>query len=301
MKQKIPFLIMPFDVLKKISKPFSSISREISKFFPYLKEHLRTLDMQVDPVVYINTCLLATTFFYFFISLILIIFLFLLDVGNYIGISLIISIPLSLFILLRQLTYPKLLSNRRIRNIDRNLLPALQHIIINLNSGIPLFNTLVAISAEDFGEISVEFKKAIKKINAGEPQLDVLNDMADKNPSLFFRRAMWQLVNGMKSGADVAGVISDVINALAEEQLIQIENYGGKLRSLAMFYMMVAVILPSLGMTFLVVIFSFIGTTSETVTKIIFWSLYVFVIFSQIMFLGMVKSIRPTLLGSENA
>lgn len=300
MKQKIPFSIMPFDVLKKISRPFSSISRRISKFFPYLREYIKTLDMQVDPVVYINTCLLSTTLFYFFISLIFIVFLFLFDVDNYIGISLVIAIPLSLFVLFRQLTYPKLLSNKRIRNIDRNLLPALQHIMINLNSGIPLFNTLVAISAEDFGEISREFKKVIKRINAGEPQLDVLNDMADKNPSLFFRRAIWQLVNGMKSGADIARVISDIINALSEEQLIQIENYGGKLRSLAMFYMMVAVILPSLGMTFLVVIFSFIGTTSEITTKMIFWSLYAFVIFSQIMFLGMVRAIRPTLLGSEN-
>lgn len=297
MKQKIPFSIIPFNRLKRLSKPFSPITRKLEIYFPSLNLFLKNIEMNVNPFEFINMCFLASLVFYVFSSIILTIFLFLFQIESFVTVSLTVAIPLTLFILLQQLLYPKLKSNRRIKDIDKNLLAALEHIMINLNSGVPLFNTIVAISSENFGEVTVEFKKAVKKINAGEPQLDVLNQMADENPSLFFRRALWQLVNGMKSGADVAVVIKDIISALSEEQLIQIESYGGKLKSLAMFYMIVAVILPSLGMTFLIVISSFIGT-SETVSKIIFWGLYAFVLFAQIMFLAMLKTIRPTLLGS---
>src|SRR3989344_705748 len=298
MNQKIPFSIIPFNSLKNISKPFGMISRKLEKLFPNLKFYLESAEIKVDPVDYINMCLLATFTFYIFISLMILALLFIFETENY-AISWVIAIPLAMFVLIQQLMYPRILSNRKIRNIERNLLPALQHILININSSVPLFNTLVSIAAEDFGEISKEFKKTIKKINAGEPQLDVLNKMADTNPSLFFRRAIWQLVNGMKSGADISSVINEIINSLSEEQALQIQRYGSQLRVLAMFYMMIAIILPSLGMTFLIVISSFIGT-SETTAKIIFWALYGFIIFVQFMFLGMVKSIRPSLLGSEN-
>ena len=63
-----------------------------------------------------------------------------------------------------------------------------------------------------------------------------------------------------------------------------------------MFYMLVAVIAPSLGMTFLIMLSSFIALSPEY-TKIVFYGLYVAVIFFQIMFMGMIKSRRPNLLG----
>ena len=182
MNQKIPFSIIPFNLLKNISKPFGIISRKLEKLFPSLKFYLESAEIKIDPVVYINMSLMATFIFYIFITLMLSTLLFIFEIKNY-AISFVIAIPLSIFVLIQQLIYPRILSHRKIRNIERNLLPALQHILINLNSSVPLFNTLVSIAAEDFGEISKEFKKAIKKINAGEPQLDVLNKMADNNPS----------------------------------------------------------------------------------------------------------------------
>ena len=168
--------------------------------------------------------------------------------------------------------------------------------MVQLNSGVPLFNILINISGENYGEVSKEFSKVVKKISSGISQIDVLDEMASKNPSLYFRRAIWQLVNGMKTGSDTAIVVKQIIKALSEEQLIQIQHYGGQLNPLAMFYMLITVILPSLGMTFLIIISSFIAT-SEIITKLIFWGLYGFVFFFQIMFIGIIKTKRPTLLG----
>jgi hypothetical protein len=115
-----------------------------------------------------------------------------------------------------------------------------------------------------------------------------------RNPSILFRRSVWQIVNGMKSGADISGLIKDAINTISDEQLTQIQKYGGQLSPLALFYMLIAVIAPSLGTTFVIVISSFISLGEGTV-KAVFYGILIFTIFMQIMFMGIIKSRRPSL------
>ena len=163
-----------------------------------------------------------------------------------------------------------MLIRKRIRAIEKNLMPALQNILIQLNSGVPAFNILVNISSGKYGDLSKEFGKAVREINAGKSQVDALEEMATNNPSMLFRRAIWQLVNGMKAGGDISAVMAEIINALNEQQMIQIQNYGAQLSPLAMFYMLMAVIVPSLSVTFIIVIASFIAM-SPFVVKLLFW------------------------------
>ncbi|MBU1111663.1 MAG: type II secretion system F family protein, partial [Nanoarchaeota archaeon] len=120
-------------------------------------------------------------------------------------------------------------------------------------------------------------------------------EAALKNPSIFFRRALWQIINGLKSGSDLGTVIQEAINGLSEEQILQIQIYGGRLNPLAMFYMMIAVIIPALGTTFIIVLSSFLSF-SEVLTKAIFISIFAMTTFAQIMFLGIIKTRRPNLL-----
>jgi len=207
-----------------------------------------------------------------------------------------VSLIFSLFVFFQQVMYPKLYSNKRVKDTERNLFAALQNMLVQLNSGVPMFDVLVSVSKGDYGEVSNEFARAVKRINTGEPQVEVLREIAAVNPSLFFRRAIWQIVNGMKAGSDLSKVLEESINALSEEQVIQIQKYGGQLSPLAMFYMLVAVIIPALGMTFLIIISSFISLSVST-TKLIFWGLYGIVLFFQIMFMGIIRTRRPTLLG----
>jgi hypothetical protein len=100
----------------------------------------------------------------------------------------------------------------------------------------------------------------------------------------------------MKSGSDMARVINEVIISISEEQVLQIQRYGSQLSPMAMFYMLVAVILPSLGMTFLIILSSFIALSGGAL-KIVFWGLFGLVLFFQFMFLGIIRSRRPNLLG----
>jgi len=294
MKNKIPYSFIPFNVLKSMSSVFFGFGNKFSKTVPSLELDLERSEMDISPEDYIAMSLMASLIFFVFIFVFSSVFLFLMF-GNIILIALIISIPLVMFVFTQQILYPKLLSGKKVKDIERNLLAALQDMLVQLNSGVPLFGIMVNISEEDYGGVSKEFGKMVKSINAGTPQIEVLNEVATKNPSLYFRRAMWQIVNGMKTGADISLVVKDITETLSEEQLIQVQKYGGQLNPLAMFYMLITVILPSLGMTFLIILFSFVPI-SDIMLKMIFWGLYVFVFFFQIMFLGIIKTKRPTLL-----
>ncbi len=292
---KIPFSFLPQKVLETLSRSFLGIASHLSKSFPSLKAELIRADFKVDEKEYIAMSILSTLFFFILFSLFLSFALSFFNVKNYFVVGPAVTLFFTFFIFVQQMIYPKLIAKRRVGNVERNLLPALQSILVQINSGVPLFDILINVSKADYGQISAEFARAVKEINAGKPQLDALDELAVRNPSIFFRRAIWQIVNGMKSGADIADVVKDSISSLSEEQLVQIQAYGGQLNPLAMFYMLIAVIVPALSVTFIIVISSFVAA-SESAVKIIFWGLYGAVVFFQIIFLGLIKSRRPNLL-----
>ena len=62
-----------------------------------------------------------------------------------------------------------------------------------------------------------------------------------------------------------------------------------------MFYMLISVILPALSITFLTIISSLVNL-SKTITIAMFIGLFVFVVLIQVMFLGIMRSVRPSLL-----
>ena len=218
-----------------------------------------------------------------------------LEIKNAILLSLGLSLVFAGFVFFSRVAYPKIYVTRKQKEIENNIIPVLQDMLVQLTSGIPLFSILVNISASDYGVLSLEFKKIVKKINAGVSELDVLEETGEKNPSIFFRRTLWQISNGMRAGSDISVVVRDSIKFLNEEQLIQIQNYGNKLNPSIMFYMLLTVILPALAITFLTIISSLINLSRVT-TIAMFVGLFVAVVLAQIMFLGVIKSIRPSLL-----
>ena len=159
---------------------------------------------------------------------------------------------------------------KRIRNLDKNLLPAMQNALVQLKAGVPLFHILAQISIGGYGEVSKEFLKVVREVNAGKPQIDALDVIAFENPSPYFRRVIWQISNRMKTGADLAETVKEITIHLSGEQVNQIERYGAQLSPLSMFYMVVAIILPALGLTLMIVMASFMSLSAVGI-KIMFW------------------------------
>jgi flagellar protein FlaJ len=292
---KLPFSLFPLKTLRKWSTSFGGIGDYLQNFFPFLKVSLKQAELKFSTKEYLSMCFIASASFFVFLFSLMFFVLAIAGVENFFSFALVTSILITSFAFLQQITYPRMYVNKRIKGIERNLMAALQNILVQLNSGVPLFDVLVNISKGNYGEISKEFSKAVKEINAGRSQIETLEEMAATNPSLFFRRGVWQLVNGMKSGADMSDVINEIIKLLAEEQILQIQRYGSQLNPLAMFYMLLVVIMPSLGTTFLIILTSFVAMPSF-LAKSIFWGVYGAILFLQLMFMGVIKSRRPNLL-----
>jgi len=293
MRFKIPFTFRETEKLKTKSKFFISKIRHKKK--SKLDDYLKGCDIDLKREEYIGIALKNYFTSFVILFIILTTALFFLSIKLFILYGVMVSFAFATFIFFSQMVYPKVYVSRKQKNIEKNLLPALENILIQLNSGIPLFNIMVNISSSDYGVLSEEFKGAVKRINAGESEPEVLSTLGKRNPSIFFRRTLWQISNGMIAGSDMAIVIKDSIKALTEEQLIQIQDYGSRLNPLIVMYMLITVIIPTLSITFLTIISSMVSLP-KTMASLLFIVLFVFVVFAQIMFLGLIRSKRPSLL-----
>jgi pilus assembly protein TadC len=290
---KVPFSFSSVDKLKKRSEFFK-------KYLGYKKNSnlgycLENADTGLTREDYLSICLRGVLISFFAVLIVSSTLLIFLKIERALIISLGLAILFSGFIFFSRINYPKVYVARKQKNIEKNLIPALEDMLVQLNSGVPLFDILVNISSSDYSSLSQEFEKAVRKINAGIPEIEVLDELGKRNNSLFFRRALWQISNGMRAGSDTSIVIESTVKSLNEEQLIQIQNYGNKLNPAIMFYMLSSVILPALAVTFLTIISSLINLP-KTITQGLFIAFFVLIMVVQFSFLGVIKSIRPSLL-----
>ena len=79
---------------------------------------------------------------------------------------------------------------------------------------------------------------------------------------------------------------------LTKEDILEIRRYGKKMNSLMIFYMLLAVVMPSLGITIFIVITGFLNISINLVRLLV---LNVIILGIQLLFLGIIKNIRPTI------
>jgi pilus assembly protein TadC len=147
---------------------------------------------------------------------------------------------------------------KREREINKEILFAGRFLIIELQSGIPLYNTL-SNASKQYKALAPYIREVITKVDLGTTMEDALNESVETIPSDNFRKMLWQILNSLHTGADIASSLSSVLEQITREQMIEIRKYGRKLNPIAMFYMMVAVIIPTLGITMLVVLATMLG------------------------------------------
>jgi len=292
MKRTIPFVPFKLHVARKFARPFFGIGEIIEKVMPSLEMFLKQSEIDLEPREYISIAIFSSVFWFSIIFSTVFVLAYFLSAMSFIAIELIMSSILSVVFFIYILLYPKLIIVRKLKSIEKNLLYGLRDLAVQIKSGVPLFDAMVSISRKGYGKISEEFGICVKKISTGISSTDALEDMALINPSLNFRRSIWQMVNSIRSGTDLGNTLENVVITISNEQRIQIKKYGSQLNPLAMMYMMLGVILPSLGITFLIILSSFSGFA---ITTAFFWLILIILILFQFAFVGIVKSRRPSI------
>lgn len=295
MIKRLPLLIMPFERAKQLSKRFRNRAKNMLKTYPALDISLKQARMDIDARDYMSVAIFGTImnfllftplfFFVFFIllrELSIMTFLFAFASGG--------GFAFFTFMLLTR--YPTVQAEKRRRDMELDMLFVLREMLIKMKSGISLFDAMAGIARAGHGEISNEFDTATKEITAGVAQVEALNRMALRTPSKNLRRIIWQMANALRAGADISETITAIVEDMSQEQRVTIKNFGAQMNPLAMMYMMMNIIMPTMGITFMIVLNSFMSLPiDETIFLIIGLVLFMF----QYMFMGILKTKRRSI------
>ena len=289
----IPFLPISEESAKRIAHHYIGWGEALSKFFPSLESDLEISEIRMESRYWLGIAFYS--FIVYFLVLFVSLFLLFIISGTVfrvaLGVSFLIGFMVGGVVFMYFVYFPKLRARKRVKDIENNLPFALRHILIQIRSGVTLFSAMVSVGWSGYGMLSEEFKKAVNEINTGKSEIAALEKIAHDNPSLFFRRILWQMINAMKSGSDIGNVLKSIVENITAEQRVAIKRYGAQLNPMALFYMMLVVIFPTLGIVFLLILFSFVGSAINI--ELILMGILAFLAFVQVMFIGMVKSKRP--------
>ncbi len=185
--------------------------------------------------------------------------------------------------------YPKSKIKKREAEINKNILFAGRYLLIKLEAGEPMFLSMIGVS-KSYGEAGRAFNDIIQDINFGASIEEAVDRGVKYNPSKNLRKILWEISNSIKTGTDITRSLKAILEQISEEYLLEIEKYGKKLNSLILFYLVAAIIFPSLGLTMAVVGASFI---SVVVPKITFYIVAGMLVGIQVFFITLFRGARP--------
>jgi archaeal flagellar protein FlaJ len=191
------------------------------------------------------------------------------------------------------LMLPSVKMTKRASMIDNELEFMLKDMEIQLSAGVPLFDTIVNVAKGEYGECSYIAEGIIQEVEQGKSMTDVLDDVGMWSPSEYLRKTLWQIVNALKSGSDVAQALEVISNDIRLEKENRIKAYGKELNLYGLIYLMLAVILPSMGVTLLVILSSFLG--KGMINEKMFYIILFFLAVFQLIFIMFVRSKRPNI------
>lgn len=266
------------------------IIRETAKKFPDLHGLLRTAHMKDTPEEFVKKALNGaffiglglTTLCFFLLSMIDVSILFLIP-------CFLVSTILSFFFVMKT---PIMSIKKRQRELDKEVIFAGRFLQVKLHSGKPLLNALIDAST-GYGVAGKYFKEIVDDISMGTSLEKALDNAMHYSPSEKFKRILFQISNALKIGINVSDTLGNVLDEITSEQMIEIKRYSKKLNSLSLFYMLAAIVVPSLGTAIFVVIASLIGILRDNESAFgIFLGVCLLIAVLQFMFVAIFKSTR---------
>ena len=271
-----------------IKDAVQKIVQRISAQFPKLKKQIRTVHLEITPQQFIyNNIKFALPF-----SLgLTVLFFFIVDKAG-LPYALLPLAFVCFFFFVFQFEFLKLRAKitKRQKEIDREVLFAGQYLLIKLYSGKPLLNALVETS-KSYGVASKYMGEIVKEIDTGSSLEKALENAMTYSPSEKFRSILFHVNNALRLGIDITVPLSNVLEEITKQQELEIKIYGKKLNTIIIFYMLTAVVIPSIGMTIFLVLSSFINFSIGLTTFVVALGIIVII---QLAFISIFKSVRPT-------
>ena len=160
MKFKIPFTFSDVEILKRRSKAFIKFTKPKKT---KLDDYLKATGEKIDRRQYMSICYRSFLFNLLSFSVLITSILGILKANYFYLYGLGSSLMITGLVFMNQMNYPKMFALTKERNVEKNLISVLQDMMVQLNSGVPMFNILSSIAESDYGDVSKEFKKIVKE------------------------------------------------------------------------------------------------------------------------------------------
>ena len=260
----------------------SLIHKVFGRQFPALRLLLAQARIRETPEEYVRRILTLATLLALGLNFIL--FLFTQSLKTFLFLPFLFAVSVFYF-----MNYAQARIMRMQKDISKEIVFAGRFLIIELESGVPVYRSFQTL-ARNYEVVGRYFAEVVERVDLGTPMEEALNQAVQLAPSNDLRRMLWQILNSLKTGSEVAEALNNVFDQIVREQQIAVKEYGRKLNPLAMFYMMVAIIVPSLGTIMIIVLSTFIGID----LNMLFFGILIGVnVIVQLLFLSMIKAQRP--------
>ena len=252
-----PLLLVKPEYLKRLSGPFRSIGTRLAAFRPALTGELAGIGATYDAVDYALACLTNSIGFCIFFAAISFAVLSARGEANPALLSVGYGLMFLVVFLVANLFYPKIIANSSGEGVDADLPFALREMALHIEGGVPLFDAMVEVSKSEYGEISKEFGKTVQEISSGYSEKEALERMAVRTKSDFLKKSLWQILATISSGAALAPTLRQIADNIKAKQLSQLKDYTSTLGFLVWIYLILSVVMPAMGITFVVVYAAF--------------------------------------------
>ena len=178
---------------------------------------------------------------------------------------------------------------KRRKEIDREILFATRFLLVKIESGVPMFNALADAAKNDTAGGKF-FQEIVTDVELGTPFEEAIDKVKETTPSGKLKRLLRNVLSTIETGTDIQRAMKNISKQITDDQFNEIKAYEKKLNSLSLFYLILAVVIPSLGMTMFLLISGFfnLGITNVHVFIFLF-----FLVLVQIFFLSLFKQARP--------
>ncbi|HLG24902.1 MAG TPA: type II secretion system F family protein [Candidatus Nanoarchaeia archaeon] len=264
-----------------------NIAIRLASHFPTLKTDLRIAHIRYSPVKFVEKSIKVSLMY---ATLFSVLFFFVLDKA---GLPIVLLLPawivFSVLIFQYMMITLKAKIKKRERDINKEVLFVGRYLLVKIYSGRPLLNALIETSSSR-GVGAKYIREIVDDIETGNTIEQALTNAIAFSPSEKLRKILFHLNNALQLGIDVTKPLESVLKELTTEEEIEIKRYGKKLNTMVIFYMLAAVILPSLGVAMFIVISSFINLPISLTGLLVF---IFFLIVLQFIFITLFRSIRP--------
>ncbi len=189
------------------------------------------------------------------------------------------------------LFYPAVQARKKADAVEKDLLFALRDLSIELSAGTPVTDGLNTLTT-GYGELSKEMELIVKQVNTGVPLDHALYNSLDRNVGELYQSAILRLVNGIRSGTSIPALLDVVIENLSTKLENAVTAYGENVNTWSTLYLVVGIVMPSMGFTVFVLLSAFTGT--QITASLIYLAVFLLVFF-HVSAIGLLQSRRPAI------